>query len=97
MLRILIEAHHPAHIHFFVSAPGHRHLTTQLNLAGDPDLYDDFAFATRDGLIAEAKPRESGPADVLGAEPPLHAIDFDFVLTRAADAAEVEVSTRRRA
>ena len=41
----------PAHIHFFVSAPGHRHLTTQINIAGDKYLYDDFAFATREGLI----------------------------------------------
>ncbi|PRY65474.1 catechol 1,2-dioxygenase, partial [Halomonas ventosae] len=26
----------PAHIHYFVSAPAHQHLTTQINLAGDP-------------------------------------------------------------
>ncbi|TLG89662.1 catechol 1,2-dioxygenase, partial [Pseudomonas edaphica] len=26
----------PAHIHFFISAPGHRHLTTQINLSDDP-------------------------------------------------------------
>ena len=43
----------PAHIHFFVSAPGHRHLTTQINIAGDKYLYDDFAFATREGLHPE--------------------------------------------
>lgn len=43
----------PAHIHFFISAPGHRHLTTQINLAGDPYTYDDFAFATRDELVVE--------------------------------------------
>ncbi|WP_413615303.1 catechol 1,2-dioxygenase [Halomonas cupida] len=44
----------PAHIHFFISAQGHRHLTTQINLAGDPYTYDDFAFATRDELVVEA-------------------------------------------
>ena len=38
----------PAHIHFFISAPGHRHLTTQINLSDDPYLHDDFAYATRD-------------------------------------------------
>jgi catechol 1,2-dioxygenase len=43
----------PAHIHFFVSAPGHKHLTSQINLNGDKYLWDDFAFATRDGLIAD--------------------------------------------
>ncbi len=54
----------PAHIHFFVSAPGRRSLTTQINIAGDPDLHDDFAQATRDGLIpdvAEERRRRSHP------------------------------------
>ncbi len=37
----------------FVSAPGHKHLTSQINLNGDKYLWDDFAFATRDGLIAD--------------------------------------------
>ena len=41
----------PAHIHFFVSAPGYRKLTTQINIDGDEYLHDDFAFATRDELI----------------------------------------------
>ncbi|MFZ3206947.1 MAG: catechol 1,2-dioxygenase, partial [Pseudomonas sp.] len=43
----------PAHIHFFISAPGHRHLTTQINLAGEQYLWDDFAYATRDGLVGD--------------------------------------------
>src|SRR5689334_17444939 len=43
----------PAHIHFFVTAPGHRKLTTQINIDGDEYLHDDFAFATRDRLIPE--------------------------------------------
>ncbi|MDP1160003.1 catechol 1,2-dioxygenase, partial [Klebsiella variicola] len=37
---------------FFVSAPGHKHLTIQINLSGDKYLWDDFAIAPRDGLIA---------------------------------------------
>ena len=45
----------PAHIHFFISAPGHQHLTTQINLAGDPYTFDDFAFATREELVVEGK------------------------------------------
>jgi len=45
----------PAHIHYFISAPGHQHLTTQINLAGDPYTYDDFAFATREELVVEGK------------------------------------------
>ncbi|MCM2130632.1 catechol 1,2-dioxygenase [Larsenimonas rhizosphaerae] len=45
----------PAHIHFFISAPGHQHLTTQINLAGDPYTFDDFAFATREELVIPAE------------------------------------------
>jgi catechol 1,2-dioxygenase len=63
----------PAHIHFFISAPGQRHLTTQINLAGDKYLHDDFAYATRDELIAEIRFSDEGGerrAD----------ITFDFVL-----------------
>ena len=41
----------PAHIHFFVTAPGQRKLTTQINIAGDSSCDDDFAFATPRRLI----------------------------------------------
>lgn len=75
----------PAHIHFFISAPGHRHLTTQINFAGDQYLWDDFAYATRDGLIGElqfqhdsAKARHLGVADDDFAE-----LAFDFQLQPA--------------
>ena len=74
----------PAHIHFFVSAPGYRHLTTQINIAGDPLLHDDFAFATRDRLIPEVV-RRSDPADLRakGLDAPYAEIQFDFRLHRA--------------
>ncbi|NNH27748.1 catechol 1,2-dioxygenase [Acinetobacter terrestris] len=45
----------PSHVHYFVSAPGYRKLTTQFNIEGDKYLWDDFAFATRDGLVATAE------------------------------------------
>ncbi|MEZ2902858.1 catechol 1,2-dioxygenase [Acinetobacter terrestris] len=44
----------PSHVHYFISAPGYRKLTTQFNIEGDKYLWDDFAFATRDGLVATA-------------------------------------------
>lgn len=44
----------PSHVHYFVTAPGYRKLTTQFNIEGDKYLWDDFAFATRDGLVATA-------------------------------------------
>lgn len=62
----------PAHIHFFVHAPKHRHLTTQINIAGDPLVHDDFAFATRDALIPPVRHRADGAE-----------IHFDFTLQKA--------------
>ena len=71
----------PAHIHFFVSAPGHRKLTTQINIANDPYLWDDFAFATLDGLVPELK-HVTDAAAIRAQEvnEPFYTIDFDFTL-----------------
>lgn len=86
----------PAHIHFFVTAPGQRKLTTQINIDGDEYLWDDFAFASREGLVPkvthvsdarEIAKREAGK--------PFASIDFDFHLLAEkpnAPAAEVERS-----
>ena len=52
----------PAHIHYFVRAEGYRHLTTQINIADDPLVHDDFAFATRDGLIPDLMRGDTGAA-----------------------------------
>ncbi|TKC85913.1 catechol 1,2-dioxygenase [Trinickia terrae] len=74
------HGHRPAHIHFFVSAPGFRKLTTQINIEGDPYLWDDFAFATREGLVPAVKKEEGAagkPYDVSGQ---FALIDFDFTL-----------------
>lgn len=49
------EGHRPAHIHFMVSAPGYRTLTSQINMPGDKYLNEDFAFATRDELVVTTK------------------------------------------
>ena len=75
----------PAHIHFFVEAPGFRKLTTQINIAGDKYLHDDFAFATRDGLIPEVE-RHTDPAEIKarGLNEPFATIRFDFQLNREA-------------
>jgi catechol 1,2-dioxygenase len=71
----------PAHIHFFVSQPGYRKLTTQINIEGDPYLWDDFAFATREGLVPPMT-RVSDPAALRAQEvdAPFYSIDFDFEL-----------------
>ncbi|MBF8222974.1 catechol 1,2-dioxygenase [Halomonas sp. 328] len=73
----------PAHIHYFISAPGHQHLTTQINLAGDPYTYDDFAFATREELVVEGKRIEdAAEADRRGLEGAFAEVVFDIELAR---------------
>jgi catechol 1,2-dioxygenase len=69
----------PAHIHFFISAPGCRHLTTQINLAGDKYLWDDFAYATREGLVCDVNFKDSVP----GVDGRSADICFDFQLQSA--------------
>ncbi|OAJ63076.1 catechol 1,2-dioxygenase [Paraburkholderia ginsengiterrae] len=84
----------PAHIHFFVSAPGHHKLTTQINIDGDEYLWDDFAFASREGLVPPIE-RITSPEQISreGLEQPFVSIDFDFRLNAeqaATPASEVE-------
>ena len=84
----------PAHIHFFISAPGHRHLTTQINLSGDKYLWDDFAYATREGLVGEVQFRDDGAREVAGRYAELK---FDFQLQQAVVPAAEQRSHRPRA
>ncbi|BCF91654.1 MULTISPECIES: catechol 1,2-dioxygenase [Paraburkholderia] len=76
------HGHRPAHIHFFVSAPGHRKLTTQINIEGDPYLWDDFAFATREGLVPAVKKEEGATGKPYGIDGQFALIDFDFSLVK---------------
>src|SRR3989338_432659 len=80
------HANRPAHIHFFISAPGYRHLTTQINLAGDEYLWDDFAYATRDGLIGDVTfIEDAAAANGHGFQGARFAeVNFDFQLQGAA-------------
>jgi len=89
----------PAHIHFFISAPGHRHLTTQINLAGDQYLWDDFAYATREGLVGDVQfVEDEAAARDRGIEGKRFAtLTFDFVLQRAPSAKAEQRSARPRA
>jgi catechol 1,2-dioxygenase len=88
----------PAHIHFFVSAPGFRHLTTQINIDGDPYLHDDFAYATRAGLIPPIVRRVDALAiQKEGLRAPFTEIEFNFELLAALDTKEAELAPRKRA
>ncbi|QPT38963.1 Catechol 1,2-dioxygenase [Oligella ureolytica] len=87
----------PAHLHFFISADGHRKLTTQINIDGDPYVNDDFAFAVHDDLVPpvtevtdEARMKEENM------EAPFAEIEFDFHLTALVDGKDNQAVERPR-
>jgi len=88
----------PAHVHFFVTAPGHRKLTTQINIEGDKYLHDDFAFGTRDELIPQVE-RVADADEIHRAalNKPFARIRFDFTLTKQVVAAPTTVVNREHA
>jgi hydroxyquinol 1,2-dioxygenase len=48
----------PAHIHFIVTAPGHRALTTHIFVADGPYIESDAVFAVKKSLITEFTPAD---------------------------------------
>ena len=92
------HGHRPAHVHFFASADGMRKVTTQINIDGDEYLWDDFAFASREGLVPPVNMVED--AEHLkdkGLSKPYASIDFDFHLLKETqeDVQGSEVGRRR--
>lgn len=87
----------PAHIHYFVSAPDHRKLTTQINIEGDPLINDDFAYATRDGLVPHVV-EHAGAETIGGTEMPgpFAEIRFDVHLTALVDGVDNQINEQRR-
>jgi len=75
----------PAHVHFFIEAPGYRTLTTQINFGDDPFAADDFAFGTREGLLPVPS-RQGDSATIV----------FDFQLQRAVSEGDEGFSSRTR-
>ncbi len=69
----------PAHIHFFVTKPGYRKLTTQINIEGDPLTFDDFAFATKEELVPHISRHTAEEAEARGFEKePFAFAEFNF-------------------
>ncbi|MDP5308039.1 catechol 1,2-dioxygenase [Paracoccus spongiarum] len=87
----------PAHIHFFVSADEHRKLTTQINIEGDPLIDDDFAYATREGLVPHVIERtDDDSIRANGLNGPFAEISFDIHLTALVDGIDNQVNEQRR-
>ena len=76
----------PSHLHFIVTAPGHRSLVTEVFPSDDPYLDEDAVFGVREQLIMhyqEQTDTESLPADLEIKDKITGSylkVDFDFVL-----------------
>ncbi len=74
----------PAHIHFMVTAPGYRRLTTHVFADGDPWLDDDAVFGVTRQLVVDVV--DHGPDDPPPPGGPQgsawSSVHYDFVLAR---------------
>lgn len=74
----------PAHIHFYISAPGHETLITHLFKKGAKYIDSDVVFGVKDKLIVEFKKHPAGktPTGENSSEP-FVVVDYDFVLSKS--------------
>jgi hydroxyquinol 1,2-dioxygenase len=71
----------PAHIHFIVTAPGYRTLTTHIFVAGSEYLESDAVFAVKKSLIAECAVSDDAEEGArYGLNSPFCYMNFDFIL-----------------
>ncbi|MBS0476485.1 MAG: catechol 1,2-dioxygenase, partial [Proteobacteria bacterium] len=85
----------PAHVHYFVTSDKYRKLTTQFNIEGDPLTWDDFAYATREGLVPQVLDKTGGKA--LGFEQDAYKdIQFDIQLTALVNGVDNQIVDRAR-
>jgi len=76
------HAFRPAHIHFIVTAPGHRDLTTHIFVAGSKYIESDTVFAVKKSLVAdfeEVTDPELAAKWNVGTVPFRHA-DFEIIM-----------------
>ena len=77
----------PAHIHFYISAPGYEPLITHLFKKGAKYIDSDVVFGVKEKLIVEFTKHPAGPAptgEILSE--PFVVVNYDFVLSRAGSA-----------
>lgn len=67
----------PAHMHFMVTAPGHRRLITHIFVAGDRYLTSDAVFGVKEPLIVDYRKVDAATE--------AWRADYDFVLCREAN------------
>jgi protocatechuate 3,4-dioxygenase beta subunit len=78
----------PAHLHFIVSAPGYRPVTTHVFVADSPYLDSDAVFGVKESLIRDV-PEVDDPARAaeVGLANPFRTLTFDVTLLRTDQAA----------
>ena len=86
----------PAHVHFFVTTDKYRKLTTQINIEGDPLIWDDFAYATREDLIPHVVEKNGGTALGMKADT-YREIEFNIGLTPLVQGKDNQLVHRLRA
>jgi catechol 1,2-dioxygenase len=76
--------HRPAHLHFIVTAPGYRPVTTHVFVADSPYLDSDAVFGVKESLVRDV-PEVDDPARAaeVGLANPFRTLTFDLVLLRA--------------
>jgi protocatechuate 3,4-dioxygenase beta subunit len=73
----------PAHLHFIVSAPGYKPVTTHIFTPDCPWLEDDAVFGVKQSLIADFKVVDDpGRAAELGMTNPFREVQWNVVLSR---------------
>jgi catechol 1,2-dioxygenase len=75
------HAFRPAHIHFIVTAPGHRDLTTHIFVAGSEYIESDTVFAVKKSLVVDFEEvTDEELAGRWGVQVPFRHADFDIVM-----------------
>ncbi|GAA2634200.1 intradiol ring-cleavage dioxygenase [Paractinoplanes durhamensis] len=74
----------PAHLHFIVTAPGYRSVTTHVFVADSPYLDSDAVFGVKESLVREV-PLVDDPAraEAAGLDNPFRTLTFDIGLLRS--------------
>ncbi|MET4641147.1 maleylacetate reductase [Streptomyces atratus] len=74
------------HLHFMISAPGHRRLVTQLFVKGGPYLDSDTVFGVKEGLVIDFAPGTGPTPDGRAVDGEWRSLQFTFRIARIADA-----------
>jgi hydroxyquinol 1,2-dioxygenase len=79
-----ISHYRPAHIHFYISAPGFQPLITHLFKKDARYIYSDVVFGVKEELIAEFKQQPAGktPTGEVSSKP-FYVVNYDFTLSKS--------------